>query len=78
MRYYDIGDGQKDLLALLDEIADSHEQVTITRDGVGVAIILPLAKPKPEENPYPLRGKQFWIADDFDDPMPASWFGSDE
>lgn len=39
MKYLDISDAQKDLLMLLDEIAVSREEVMITRDGIGVAII---------------------------------------
>lgn len=41
MKYLDILDAQKDLLTLLDEIAVSREEVMITRDGIGVAMIVP-------------------------------------
>ena len=73
MKYYDIADLQKELPTLLDEIGDSREEVMITRDGIAVAMILPFAKSKPGANPYPLRGQPFWIADDFDEPMPELW-----
>ncbi len=65
MKYLDIAKVQKDLLTLLDEIAVSREEVIITRDGIGVAIILPCEKTKPEASNYPLRGLPTHIADDF-------------
>lgn len=40
MKSLDISDAQKNLLMLLDEIALSCEEVMITRDGIGVEMIL--------------------------------------
>lgn len=70
MKHIDIADAQKSLPTLLDEIADSHEEVMITRDGIAVAMILPFKGAKPGANPYPLRGKTIYIADDFDESQP--------
>lgn len=73
IEYLDISDAQKDLLTLLDEIAVSREEVMITRDGIGVAKILPCEKTKPEASKYRLRGLPIHIADDFDRPLPQLW-----
>lgn len=73
MRYLDIADAQRDLLAVLDEIAVSREEVMITRDGIEVAKILPCEKTKLEASKYPLRGLPIHIADDFDEPLPELW-----
>ena len=73
MKYLDIADAQKDLLMLLDEIAVSREEVMITRDGIGVAMILPFNSVKPGDNPHPLRGMPIHIPEDFDHPDPELW-----
>lgn len=78
MKYLDITDVQKSLPELLEEIGDSREEVTITRDGIAIAMILPFAKAKPGTNPYPLRGKPIWIADDFDESMEIVWWVENE
>lgn len=78
MKYLDITAVQKSLPELLEEIGDSREEVTITRDGIAIAMILPFAKAKPGTNPYPLRGKPIWIADDFDEPMTLGFGGDSE
>ena len=66
MKYLDIAEVQKYLLTLLDEIAIRREEVMITCDGIGVAMILPCEKTKPEASQYPLRGLPIQIVDDFD------------
>ncbi len=78
MKYLDIADAQKDLLMLLDEIAVSREEVMITRDGIGVAKILPCEKTKPEVSKYSLRGLPIHIADDFDEPLTELWDAMNE
>lgn len=78
MKYIDIADAQQYLLSLLQEIAVSHEKVTITRDGVAVGIILPFKGVKPEASKYPLRGLPIQIAEDFDEPLPELWEAIDE
>lgn len=79
MKYLDISDVKKSLHELLDEIGDSHEKIMITRDGVAVAMLLPFKETKTRTTePHPLHGKQFWIADDFDEPMEIVWGANDE
>lgn len=78
MKYLDIAEVQKDLLTLLDEIAVSREEVMITRDGIGVAMILPCEKTKPEASKYLLRGLAIHIVDDFDEPLPELWEAMNE
>ncbi|MGB3204191.1 MAG: type II toxin-antitoxin system prevent-host-death family antitoxin [Crinalium sp.] len=73
MKYQDLTDVQNNLPALLNEIADFQEQVTITQNGVAVAMILPVKGIKKIDKQYPLRGQPIWIAEDFDEPMPELW-----
>lgn len=73
MRYLDIADAQKDLLVLLDEIAVSREEVMITRDGIGVAMILPFNSVKLGDNLHRLQGMPLKIPEDFDHPDPELW-----
>lgn len=72
MKYLDVADAQN-LVSLLDEIAVSREEVMITRDGIGVAMILPFNSVKPGDNPHPLRGMPIHIPDDFDEPLTELW-----
>lgn len=70
MKYLDIADVQKILPTLLDDIADSPEEVMITRNGIAVAVIMPFQGAKlGATEPHPLQGKPIWIADDFDEPI---------
>jgi antitoxin (DNA-binding transcriptional repressor) of toxin-antitoxin stability system len=73
MKYHDIQEIQKNLLKLLEEIGDSHEEVMITRDGIAIAMILPCGNPKPAANKYPLRSMEIRISDDFDEAQPELW-----
>ena len=45
----------------------------ITRDGIGVAMILPFNPVKPGDNLHPLQGMPIHIPEDFDRPDPELW-----
>ena len=56
------------LSRLVDQV-NAGEEVVITRHGRPVARLVPAAAAKPRV-PGLLEGKGYWIADDFDAPLP--------
>jgi prevent-host-death family protein len=56
------------LSRLVDQV-NAGEEVVITRHGRPVARLVPAAAAKPRK-PGLLEGKGYWIADDFDAPLP--------
>jgi len=69
-------------LSQLVKEAAAGREIIIANAGEPVARLVPLAaEPKPQREPGRLKG-QIWIADDFDDPLPAdvlaAFYGEDE
>jgi prevent-host-death family protein len=56
------------LSRLIDQV-NAGEEVVITRHGRPVARLVPATVAKPRQ-PGVLEGKGYWIADDFDAPLP--------
>jgi prevent-host-death family protein len=59
----------KTQLSRLVDQANAGEEVVITRQGRPVARLVPAAAAKPRK-PGLLEGRGYWIADDFDAPLP--------
>ena len=72
-----ISEARKHLPALLREVAETGQPLTIEVRGKALVRILP-ALPESEKDRYPLRGLGSWISPDFDEPMDELWAGLDE
>lgn len=57
-------------LSKLLQRAEEGEEITIARDGVPVARLVPVAKPVQRRQLGTYRDR-VWIADDFDSPLPS-------
>ncbi len=57
-------------LSRLIDRANSGEEVVITRHGRPVARLIPVNQAKPRRKIGLLEGQGFWIAEDFDAPLP--------
>ena len=69
-------------LSQLVKEAAAGREIIIANAGEPMARLVPLAtEPKPQREPGRLKG-QIWIADDFDDPLPAdilaAFYGEDQ
>jgi antitoxin (DNA-binding transcriptional repressor) of toxin-antitoxin stability system len=73
MKYLNISRTDSILTEILDELAETHAEVVITREGTPVARIVPWQAKSNLANNYPLRGMPITIAEDFDKPMPELW-----
>ncbi len=60
----------KTQLSRLVDRANAGEEVTITRHGRPVARLVPMRAAKPKRKIGLLEGQGYWIADDFDAPLP--------
>jgi prevent-host-death family protein len=58
-------------LSSLVHRAHAGEEVVITLDGRPVARLMPVSATKPERKLGLLEGQDYWIADDFDTPLPG-------
>ena len=56
------------LSRLIDQV-NAGEEIVITRHGRPVARLVPASEVRPRK-PGLLEGRGFWIAEDFDDPLP--------
>jgi antitoxin (DNA-binding transcriptional repressor) of toxin-antitoxin stability system len=55
------------------------DEVVIEENGEPLARLLPIQRPKKKERVLGLREGQVWISDDFDEPLPDSfWLGEEE
>ncbi|MBC6432320.1 MAG: hypothetical protein V7K69_26090 [Nostoc sp.] len=73
---FDIADLSDNLADLLSDI-QNHVEVTLTRQGVPWARVLPLSQPQ-EQPVVPKAGLNrgsMVMSDDFDDPLPDSFWG---
>ncbi|MBC1223041.1 toxin-antitoxin (TA) system antitoxin [Nostoc sp. UCD121] len=73
---FDIADLSDNLADLLSDI-QNHVEVTLTRQGVPRARVLPLSQPQ-EQPVVPkvgLNRGSMVMSDDFDDPLPDSFWG---
>jgi antitoxin (DNA-binding transcriptional repressor) of toxin-antitoxin stability system len=73
---FDIADLSDNLADLLSDI-QNHVEVTLTRQGVPWARVLPLSQPQ-EQPVVPKAGLNrgsMVMSDDFDDPLPNSFWG---
>ncbi|MEH2193250.1 MAG: hypothetical protein V7K98_11505 [Nostoc sp.] len=73
---FDIADLSDNLADLLSDI-QNHVEVTLTRQGVPWARVLPLSQPQ-EQPVVPKAGLNLGsmvMSDDFDDPLPDSFWG---
>lgn len=57
-------------LSKLLQRAEAGEEITIARDGVPVARLVPVAKPV-QRRQLGMYRDRVWIADDFDAPLPS-------
>lgn len=57
-------------LSKLLQRAEAGEEITIARDGVPVARLVPIAKPV-QRRQLGMYRDRVWIADDFDAPLPT-------
>ncbi len=73
MQAMNISDARKKLPHLISEIAASRNEVLITRHGRPVAKLVAYEPDKNKQNRYPLRGLEFQIEGDFDEPLPEMW-----
>lgn len=60
----------KTQLSRLVEQVKAGEEVVITRRGKPVAKLVPMDDERPKRKLGLLEGQGYWIADDFDDPLP--------
>jgi antitoxin (DNA-binding transcriptional repressor) of toxin-antitoxin stability system len=55
------------------------DEVVIEENGEPLARLLPIQRPEKKERVLGLREGQVWISDDFDEPLPDSfWLGEEE
>ena len=74
MKHLNLSDARRNLPSLADEVAQTGEEVLITRHGKPLVRIAPCeAATTGETARYPLRGLPIRIASDFDEPMPDAW-----
>lgn len=73
MHAINISDARKNLPHLISEIAASRNEVLITRHGRPIAKLIAYEPDKSTQNKYPLRGLEFQVEGDFDEPMPDMW-----
>jgi prevent-host-death family protein len=64
-----LGQAKTHLSKLLARVA-AGEEIVIARAGKPVARLVPVEKKKPKRVMGLDAGKDFWIAEDFDDPLP--------
>jgi prevent-host-death family protein len=64
-----ISTARKQLSRLVDQV-NAGEEIVITRRGLPVARLIPAEPEKLSRKLGTLAGKGYWIADDFDDPLP--------
>lgn len=63
-------DAAKAQLSHLVDRANAGEEVVITRHGRPVARLVPVETARPNRKLGLLKGQGYWIADDFDAPLP--------
>ncbi len=73
MQAMNISDARKNLPHLISEIAASRNEVLITRHGRPVAKLVAYESDEKKQNKYPLRGLEFQVKGDFDEPLPEMW-----
>ena len=78
MRSMNISETRKHLPRLISEIIASREEVMITRHGRPVAKLLVYTPNEEQQNLYPLRGLQFHVEGDFDEPLLNMWEALEE
>ena len=59
-------------LKLMDEVAQSGEEIVITKNGRPVSRLAPYREPR--RLPFGRNGERIRIVDDIVPPMPAEWF----
>ncbi len=69
MAQVNVHEAKTQLSKLLARVA-AGEEIVIARDGTPVARLVPIEKKRAKRVLGMDAGKDFWIADDFDDPLP--------
>ena len=70
MRAMNISDTRKHLPRLITELIASNEEMVITKHGRPVAKLVAYTPDERQQVMYPLRGLQFQVEGDFDEPLP--------
>jgi prevent-host-death family protein len=73
MKALNVSQARQQLPTLVDEVAQSGEEVLITRRGEPMAKLVPFQPKEAEKVAHPLRGLPIEIAEDFDEPLPELW-----
>ncbi|MFN2266710.1 MAG: type II toxin-antitoxin system Phd/YefM family antitoxin [Desulfonatronovibrio sp.] len=73
MQAMNISEARKNLPHLISEISASRNEVLITRHGKPVAKIVAYEPDLTKQNRYSLRGLEFQVEGDFDEPLPEMW-----
>jgi prevent-host-death family protein len=73
MKKLNVSQARQQLPTLVDEVAQSGEEVLITRRGEPLAKLVPFQPKEAERAAHPLRGLPIEIAEDFDAPLPELW-----
>jgi prevent-host-death family protein len=72
MKQFNLSEARQSLPSLVDGVAESGEEVLITRRGQPLARLVPFRADTAKATPS-LRDLPIEIAEDFDDPLPELW-----
>ena len=78
MKKFNVSEARQHLPSLVDGVAESGEEVLITRRGQPLARLVPFRPAKARQATPSLRGLPIEVADDFDDPLPEIWEALDD
>jgi prevent-host-death family protein len=77
MKKFNVSEARQHLPSLVDDVAESGEEVLITRRGKPLARLVPF-RANTGQKTSSLRELAIEIADDFDDPLPDLWEALDD
>jgi prevent-host-death family protein len=78
MKKLNVSEARQHLPSLVDDVAESGEEVLITRRGQPLARLVPFRPANAGQGTPSLRELPIKVADDFDAPLPELWEALDE
>lgn len=73
MKKLNISEARSTLSALVESVSSTHVPVVLLRYGKPAAMLVPVADAVSSTHPYPLRGMQITVSEDFDTPLSNLW-----